>query len=275
NGAPPVTVSGVPTRLVYKLSTGQLLPTTDPALTASDLQSAIPSNIFRYSITGFSGTAGLMTVTFLPQSFSDNGGARNFGETEQFNRVANATDKPAPTAQLASPGNGETITAQSLNARRYIDVTFVSQDGSAISRAGIEDGGAEFRIAGPGVADLAVDATGAPILIGPPVLIAGTDAQATSRTYRYYLKDKDSHNGVELFGAGEVTVEFIGGSFATVANAQNVQGLKQKFTLEASAPGAANSSKPFTIGPLQIFGPSIGIADFFFEDEVLCRRDQL
>src|SRR5207245_1428218 len=113
------------------------------------------------------------------------------------------------------------------------------------------------------VADLAVNSsTGTPLLVGPPVLIAGTDAQATSRTYRYYLKDKDSHNGVELFGAGEVTVEFIGGSFATVANAQNVQGLKQKFTLEASAPGAANSSKPFTIGPLQILGPSNRLAAF-------------
>ena len=267
-----MTVNGRPTRLVYKLSTGELVPTT--ALTGAELQSAIPSNVFRYSITGtFSGTAGLATVNFLAQSFSDNGGTANFGETEQFNVVAAASgpgSKPAPTAQLSSPGNGETLTAPSLNARRYIDVTFVSQDGSAISRASIEDGGAEFKLVGPGVADLAVDtSTGAPILVGPPVLINGTDADATSRTYRYYLKDRDAQNATELFGTGQVTLEFVAGSFATAAGVQNGQGLKQSFTLEASAPGAGTSSNPFSLGPLKVFGPSIGIADFDFKDGML------
>src|SRR2546430_6192701 len=197
-----------------------------------------------------------MTVTFLPQSFSDSGGASNFGETEQFNIVASATDKPAPTAQLASPGNGETITAQSLNARRYIDVTFVSQDGSAINPTSID--GNELKISGPGVADLAVNSsTGTPLLVGPPVLIAGTDAQATSRTYRYYLKDKDSHNGVELFGAGEVTVEFIGGPVSTAKNPPQVKGHEQKITTYVAGTVATIMATTLTITTIDILSATV------------------
>ena len=35
-----------------------------------------------------------------------------------------------------------------------------------------------------------VDATGAPVLVGAPLLIAGFGANDTSRTYRYFFKDK-------------------------------------------------------------------------------------
>ena len=56
---------------------------------------------------------------------------------------------------LASPRNGETVTAGSLNARRYLDITFTSLDGSPINKASIEDAAAEFTLSGTGVGDVA------------------------------------------------------------------------------------------------------------------------
>ena len=41
---------------------------------------------------------------------------------------------------LASPGNGAALTAQALNATRYIDVTYQSFDGNPIDKDSILDG---------------------------------------------------------------------------------------------------------------------------------------
>ncbi|CAB5080406.1 hypothetical protein D3OALGB2SA_510, partial [Olavius algarvensis associated proteobacterium Delta 3] len=268
-----VTISGLPTQLVYQSDNGALVPSTD--LSGSALATAVPSNIFRYAITGsISGNVGLVTVNILAQSFSDNSGTGNFAETEQFNLVANEGDQPGPTAQLSSPTNGATLTAQSINAKRYIDVTFVSQDGSAIVKNSIN--GDEIRIVGPGVADLKVDGANVPDIVGSPMLISGTGDESTTRTYRYFLKDQDKDNATELFQPGEVTVEIINNTFTTAAGVHNGLAdpssppvLKQSFTLEASAPGAADSDEPLALGPLTLQGPSIGIEDIGFKDGML------
>src|SRR5204863_133577 len=75
---------------------------------------------------------------------------------------------PPPTASLASPMNGEAMTAQALNAKRYIDITFQSHDGNPIDTASIEDAGAEFKLTGTGLADIALDLNGSPITLASP-----------------------------------------------------------------------------------------------------------
>src|SRR3954454_2008894 len=99
----------------------------------------VSGNTFRYAFTGTLPTTatGIVTVRFLPNSFSDNtsgSGTQNDGETEQVylvppNSHPQQPTPPAPIAVLASPTNGESLTAQALNARRYIDVTFQSLNG--------------------------------------------------------------------------------------------------------------------------------------------------
>ena len=174
-------------------------------------------NTFRYSFTvpGVLPTDGIVQIRFLPGTFSDQSGiggagVTNFGETEQFFLVPNENAKPRPTASLASPGSGEAITALDLNARRYIDITFTSYSGDAIDKGSITDALPEFKLTGDGVADLAVDAlTGAPILVGAPLLISGLADDATTVTYRFFFKDKDKSNTIDLFKPGTVTVEFL------------------------------------------------------------------
>ena len=68
---------------------------------------------------------------------------------------------------LASPGNGEALTAADLNARRYIDVTFTSLDGNPIDKASIEDAAPSSSSSGTGHRRPdASTRTGAPIIVG-------------------------------------------------------------------------------------------------------------
>ncbi len=258
--------------------------------------------VYRYRLLGtfaFPAT-GVVTVQFRANAFSDLSGAGGTGvpnvpETEQFYLVAAATGPgsiPPPIAVLASPGNGESLTAVDLNARGYIDVTYTSLDGKPILKSSIAQN-AKFSITGSGVtADLQRDATtNVPVLVGTPLLIAGTAFDATSVTYRYFLRDVNNKNTVGLFQPGEVTIEFLRNDttqtyFATSANpapaagetpasngttpaTRNAAGVRQTFTLSPTAPGAAPTTAPLAIGPLTLLGPRIGIADVGFKDGML------
>src|SRR3954454_639396 len=244
----------------------------------------VSGNTFRYAFTGTLPTTatGIVTVRFLPNSFSDNtsgSGTQNAGETEQFylvtlNTSTQQPNPPAPIAVLASPTNGESLTVQALNARRYIDVTFQSLDGTPINKQSITDAAAEFTITGAGVADLAVDATNHPLIVGEPSLVAGTSATATSVTYRYFLKDKNTQNAIDLFQPGQITIafgttSFCSGSGSCTVNNGNGAGMTQSFTLSAAAPGAAAATGAVNLGPLRLQGPSVGLADFGFKDGML------
>ena len=105
---------------------------------------------------------GVVEIRFLAGGFSDNNNNGGLAEVEQFYVVPKAETKPGPVAALASPLNGEKLTAASLNARRYLDVTYTSLDGTAIRKSSIEDAAAEFRLTGTGIADVMLDASGAP-----------------------------------------------------------------------------------------------------------------
>ena len=139
-----------------------------------------------------------------------------------------------------------------------------------------------------------LDGTGAPVLVGLPLLIAGRAADATSVTYRYFFRDRNKANTIDLFGAGSVVVNFLGygaadpthpygrPAWATTATQTtpidyadsdregwNVPGLSQTFTLNPAAPGGLTAGGPINLGPLSLQGPTIGIADVGFADGML------
>jgi hypothetical protein len=218
---------------------------------------------WRYSFTGNFPQDGEVAVTFVQQAWTDNGGIGNFAETEIFTLVTKTPDGKfpilGPTGTLTNPGSGATVTADSLNAKKYIDVTFITRSDSPIDPASIN--GDEFGLSGPGVADVEfISGTNKPALVTAPILISGT-------TYRYFLKDKNTTNALSLFQAGEVEVQFltgIQGGFKTQDNRANVA-ISSRFTVEPNAPGAATGTGPLALGPLTLQGPTVEIADVGFK----------
>ena len=128
-------------------------------------------------------------------------------------RARPPTTVPGPLAQLSNPANGEGVTADTINAKRYIDITYSSIDGSAMQAVT----GTPFTISGTGIGDLMLTATNAPVLMGSPLLVSGTAGTSKALTYRYFLKDKNTANTLEAFQAGAITVTFTPGGFSTVA----------------------------------------------------------
>ncbi len=238
-------------------------------------------NTWEYAWSGTLPSAGVVEIRFLAGGFSDNNNIGSLAEVEQFYLVPTAEAKPGPVAALASPLNGERLTAASLNARRYLDVTFTSLDGSAIRKSSIEDAAAEFKLTGTGLADVLLDAAGAPVLVGMPLLISGRAADAQVVTYRYFFKDRDTKNSVDLFKTGSITVQFLGSAadpawttaLATSnvldTTGKNIPGLTQTFTLDPATPGAGSSGGGMNLGPLTLQDPTVGIADVGFADGLL------
>ena len=81
-------------------------------------------------------------------------------ETEQLLRRPERHHQARPDRGPRQPGQRRDDDGGALNARRYIDVTFTSLDGTPINKASIEDGAAEFTLTGTGVADVQLDASG-------------------------------------------------------------------------------------------------------------------
>ena len=76
-------------------------------------------------MTGFpTNQTGVVTVQFLPGAFSDTSGVQDIGSSEQFYLVASTGASPGPTAELANPAPGQPVTAATLNADGYIDVSY-------------------------------------------------------------------------------------------------------------------------------------------------------
>ncbi len=246
-------------------------------VTVNQLPTQVPNeiNTYRFSFTGSFTQPGDVEVDFATGVFQDNGGNGNLAQTGHFTLVNGtvAGDPPGapppstgtmtagPMAKLSSPKDGKSLSVDTMNSSRFIDVTYKSRDGSAIDPTTIT--GKEFKLSGPGVTNVAMLGNGFPDFDGPPTLISGT-------TYRYYLKPADPTNA-NLFGPGEVDVNFQGNSVGTLAG-NKMNASTEKFTLTAStatSTGPATAGKSFTIGPLNLQGPSVGIADIGFQDGLL------
>lgn len=161
---------------------------------------------FRYSITmtqafkdavEASSKGVTVTVSFVNATWSDLRGASGAAEVERFTLYSPAKAKPSvqPYATLASPANGATVSLQTLNAQRYIDVTFFSPTGAAIDAASID--GNELKITGAGAANLAKNADGT---------VMATVLNVSGNTYRYLLTPKTGVDPKNLFVAGEISV---------------------------------------------------------------------
>ena len=137
------------------------------------------------------------------------------GEEGWQDAIGNAGDVGAarkfviegPAADLVSPTDGANIDIGELNNRNYIDVTFpnpsVTYSGYSIDENSIEDLSAEFILGGPGLGSVVLDSGQAPVNVG-------------ANQWRYWVSG--------TFEDGDVTLEFIPGSWSLVADASAYPG---------------------------------------------------
>jgi hypothetical protein len=203
------------------------------------------SNRYRYDFSA-PFTAGEYSVIFLPGGWSDGNNSAVAAETESF-LVTGVGSTLAPTAHLADPSGGVAVDPAMLNARRYLDVTFVSRGGASIDSASI--GGNEFTLSGSALLDAVPD--------GAPALLFGT-------TYRYSFRDNNPTNDVDLFGPGTLQVMFAAGGF-TAGGSGNLA-KTETIVLDAAQSATADTTGTFTLGPISVTNPSIGIEDIGFAD---------
>ncbi|HEX5858381.1 MAG TPA: hypothetical protein VFY91_09765, partial [Microbacterium sp.] len=238
------------------------------------------ANTWEYAISGppVTGTK-LFSVKFIADSVTatyTQGGpnllARLVADEERFYVfVATAQEPvPGPVASLTVPS----VSQNQLNAQGYIDVTYTSvPDGTGaaqpIIKSFIETSTvAPFRITGL-IGDLALDSSGAPVIVGTPLLISGISATATSVTYRYFLKDKNPNNTLGLFtGSGNVTITMIAGTIKSGPAGAPASNGAQALTLAVTAGtvGEATEGGPISLGPLTLQGPTVGLGGFGFAD---------
>ncbi|KPK77291.1 MAG: hypothetical protein AMJ79_03720, partial [Phycisphaerae bacterium SM23_30] len=220
-------------------------------------------NTYRYSFEG-DFIEGEVQVKFLGQTWSDTSGNNNLAFTERF-IVVSGPRAPPPAAQLTNPRNGDAVDVKLLNARRYIDITFIDRSAIGLNESTILDQAPEFTLSGSGVADLSLGPSGE--LLGPggnpivPTHLYGT-------TYRYLLTDKDPGNDVGVFSNGEVMVSYLAGAWSDNAGVLN-QAVSEKFTVRAATSSSGSTSRTISLGPLVLQGPSIGLTDFSFKNKVL------
>src|SRR5262249_41172282 len=158
-----------------------------------------------------------------------------------------------PYATLASPANGGTASLQTLNAQRYIDVTFNAPAGSTVVASSID--GDELKITGAGAANLARN---------PDGTVLANVMNVSGNTYRYLLTTRTGVDAKDLFVAGQVNVQFVAGSWGVVGGSA-VTGdtaalavrSDEVFTVSASLQTAGTASNALAIGPLSLEGPSV------------------
>ncbi|HTD68791.1 MAG TPA: hypothetical protein VK846_19895, partial [Candidatus Limnocylindria bacterium] len=193
-------------------------------------------------------------VTFLANSWSDSVGKGNSSEIERFIVYkATAPIVNEPYAMLANPFNGATVNTASLNAKRYIDITFVSPNGGFVDPATID--GNELKLTGPGAANLDKNAAG---------FLIGSIQKISTTTYRFFVQPKTGVNVAQTFADGEITVQVVAGSWS-VGTATNAA-ITETFTVSSTVQDAAAATNNITLGPLVIEGPSVGLIKTGFKD---------
>ena len=161
---------------------------------------------------------GVFTISgdTLVVQLADSGNGVTIADAVRIELVAPlGPDTSAPTAELSSPADGDTIDPAVLNAQSYLEVTF-TDSGDGIDAATI--GGDELSLSGSGVGTATLSGAA-------PTLVSGT-------TYRYGFSGD--------FTEGTVNVDFVAGSFADLAAAPNTNVLKtENFTVAVPPPAPA------------------------------------
>ena len=202
---------------------------------------------FRYSFTGSLSGPGTVGVEFIAGSFTDAAGASGAASAQSFYVYADGGDStPPPTAVLVGPGSGAVVNASTLAARGYIDVKFLGS--GAI--AGVN--GDEFQLLG--------SLPGTLLNVQTTHDFGATDVtQLNATTWRYTFHPANGVQLSQMFGAGEVTVQFIAGRWTAggTANAASTA----KFTIATDVQTAGTASNALTLGPLTLDGPSLALTD--------------
>ncbi|HND51343.1 MAG TPA: hypothetical protein PLV92_03060, partial [Pirellulaceae bacterium] len=152
-------------------------------------------------------------------------------------------DAATAPAQLATIVDGVDLTL--LNRRKYLDIAFNSPTARPLDAASILDTGAEFTLSGGGVGDAVVDRV----------------EQIDDTTFRYYLRDRDPSNDIDLFREGSIHVTFNADSWSDADGVGNV-GTSDDFTTRA---GGAKTSSGVALGPLTLQGQHFELEDFQFK----------
>ena len=205
---------------------------------------------FRYQFTGTLATGladNTVNVDFIAGMFGDSLGATNVASTQSFRVFFPATagdpaPTPPPTAILLGPSPGSTVNATTLAARGYLDVKFIAAN--PIDDASIN--GDEFTLTG---------STAATLHVMPTFTVTKLDAT----TWRYTLLPTAGTAITQMFGAGEVTVNFAASRWT--AGGVNNAASRTKFTVATDVQSGATASDPIHLGPLTLDGPSLSLAD--------------
>ncbi|SFS22515.1 LEPR-XLL domain-containing protein, partial [Yoonia litorea] len=239
-------------------------------------------------------------VQFLANSWEDARGAQGAAKTVSFRLLATTPPtggsfdlgNPQPIAYVASPFNGSGISVDQINAKGYIDITFLAEAGKEL--IGID--GDEIRILSQGGAinlDPALNGVGEKFTV----------VQISKTTYRFFVAAKPTTGtnptaaattqaiapANPAFVAGEVVVEFIAGTwgnqkadgservvFGAETLATTFQGLTNQkvvftnvFTVTAAPMAQSPSDTALKIGPITIDKPTFGLDKLAFKDGLL------
>ncbi len=152
---------------------------------------------------------GAYTLSVLPDAVHDyTGNALAGGVIGSF--LVNI-DPQEPTADLTDPVDGGDIFLSEISGRKYIDVTFTDLSGTGLKTYTITDSDDEFELRYADGTIITHD--------GRPDLVSGT-------TYRYEFYYSS------ILQPGEVTVEYLAGTFRDNLNIEN-EGALQSFTIVA------------------------------------------
>ncbi|MEY3228106.1 MAG: hypothetical protein RLZZ536_2725, partial [Planctomycetota bacterium] len=142
---------------------------------------------------------------------------------------------------------GDAMDLSILNKQKYIDIDFYPPSGTTLDLASITDAAPEFTFSGSALGDVSIDKV----------------EYLSGRRFRYFLKDSNTSNNVNLFTSGSLTLQFEAGSWGTTNSLLAPSSTLTLSLTDGSAAGQTGSK--MTAGPLSITAPTIGIEDLQFK----------
>ena len=149
--------------------TGDEITLSEPGVSGLTACSPVPvkdlANTYTYTISGGAFLTGQVTVNIVPGKFQDKSGTANLAVTQSFAIYG-------VTMALSDPISGGSVDVAALNARGYLDVSFIPLGNNTIISGSLIDGN-EFTLEGKAVNNVQL-VSGAPALL-----------DAATNTYRY------------------------------------------------------------------------------------------